>query len=116
MTLYAVWDKPQRDTHVVTVKNSTGDSLTVSVTVAGEARESRALAAGAYQNLTDIPDGAQLVLTASQTAMAFSDQFADEDSAGENGAGGGDSGGNGGGEAGNNGGAGGNGAGNNTGT
>lgn len=81
MTLYAVWDKPQRDTHVVTVKNSTGDSLTVSVTVAGEPRESLALAAGAYQNLTDIPDGAQLVLTASQTAMAFSDQFADEDSA-----------------------------------
>ena len=45
-----------------------------------------------------------------------SDRFSDEDSAGENGAGGGDSGGNGGGEAGNNGGAGGNGAGNNTGT
>lgn len=93
LTLYAVWTKPVRDTRVVTVKNGFNDDLTVTATLTQNntpvanrllseglttdvnGQVSFALEKASSKNLSNVPDGAKLVLGLSLNTSAIGVQY-----------------------------------------
>ncbi|MCR5097188.1 MAG: hypothetical protein K6A70_10720 [Erysipelotrichaceae bacterium] len=98
LTLYAIWAKQARDTHVVTVSNSHTSGLTVSVTLTGaegpiseytifdsvttdeHGQASFVLPSNDAKNLT-IPKDARLEISVNPDATGVSSQFNDADTA-----------------------------------
>jgi hypothetical protein len=94
--LYAVWAKPAREGHVVTVRNTTANTLNITatltnngaavsshtlfddVTTGANGNATFTLGTGATQNLV-IPEGAKLVLANNPDAQTVSEEFTDSD-------------------------------------
>ena len=101
LTLYAVWAKPARSTKTVTLKNSTGDRMNLSLTLVNSSRVGKITLAdtdtvtvitdksgkasidldnGNFINLS-IPDSTKLVIEGIASGiLSISEEFADSDS------------------------------------